>query len=778
MYRYFRRTLPLDARPVLITYCTLSLFYRFSRASGRRTPAKAALLELKPPLSAMAFTFSSPAQVDGSDRLQSQLARAAHLTTCGSVDDVAELAEWIRSTASGPRLREAAVHAVGAIASRGGIFGERARPLLQLQDDISRISKLDRDMAARDAAFRTYQLIASCTAHLPAWTVDRARAPVRSPAAASITTPTTTTTTAVHSHQATPALSLVKAPAPSAWPPIESASSVIVPDEASAWPPIESASSVIAPDETLAAPSVSPVESSASYAPRPPKVTWGELLEQTATSDGTPAAKKARAPSTASQLGLRAEDEPLYNALCALRASQAAAERKGAFMIASNEVLANLAKARTTNGQRPRTSTQLLNVKGVGRSKVDTYGAAWLKAMAAHTLGNAAKAPSPTEQAPAATCDEAESASLSAEQCRAVRLVQAGSSVFLTGGAGTGKSYTLKTIIRSLRKMHGSEAVYVTASTGIAACHVGGTTVHSFAGIGHGKESAQELAERIRSKQIVTRRWVGCRALVIDEVSMIDGVLFDKLEAIARIVRGARSRPSTCDPADMPFGGIQLVLCGDFFQLPPVGAGFRFMFEADAWEAAELHPVNLTQVFRQREAGFISLLDQMRKAELTPFSIAQLRHHAQNPPAIFLSRHDEAHSSEPAVAGAIAVADARHSPDGAKTTAQADPSPAHAHKQSALSTRLFPNNDAADWQNERRLHDLASSPGGGTLLNWIAFDDGYAGHLTGCLAPVRLSLRIGAQVGEDRQPTRTLHASTPSKLRDHRHAALALCFFR
>ena len=170
-----------------------------------------------------------------------------------------------------------------------------------------------------------------------------------------------------------------------------------------------------------------------------------------------------------------------------------------------------------------------------------------------------------------------------------------------------------------------------------------------------------------------------CRALVIDEVSMLDGSLFDKLDAVARLVRGAKSLPTTHDPKEAPFGGIQvrnlptiphisvsrpsmtvhalvvrvvlqLVLCGDFYQLPPVcmekDKSVKFMFEADAWRVAELQPIVLTQVFRQRDAQFVSLLEEMRRASLSAFSIAQLHHLVHNPPVLFTG-------ATPAAMGAV-----------------------------------------------------------------------------------------------------------------------------
>lgn len=144
---------------------------------------------------------------------------------------------------------------------------------------------------------------------------------------------------------------------------------------------------------------------------------------------------------------------------------------------------------------------------------------------------------------------------LSAEQTRVLEMVKAGENVFFTGSAGTGKSYLLKRIISSLPP----DTTFATASTGAAASLIGGTTLHAFAGIGTGNGTLDHCIS-LASRESHAAAWRRCGCLVIDEVSMIDAEFFDKLEGVARVVRRNRK----------PFGGIQLVLCGDFCQLPPV----------------------------------------------------------------------------------------------------------------------------------------------------------------------------------------------------------------
>lgn len=188
---------------------------------------------------------------------------------------------------------------------------------------------------------------------------------------------------------------------------------------------------------------------------------------------------------------------------------------------------------------------------------------------------------------------------LSDEQRSVLNLVaEQKKSVFFTGSAGTGKSVLLRETIKVLRGKYQREPdrVAVTASTGLAACNVGGVTLHSFAGIGLGKEAVPDLVKKIKRNAKAKQRWMRTKVLIIDEISMVDGDLFDKLEAIARAIRNN----------GRPFGGIQLVITGDFFQLPPVpdyGRVSKFSFDAATWNTSIEHTIGLTQVFRQKDPG-------------------------------------------------------------------------------------------------------------------------------------------------------------------------------
>lgn len=213
---------------------------------------------------------------------------------------------------------------------------------------------------------------------------------------------------------------------------------------------------------------------------------------------------------------------------------------------------------------------------------------------------------------------------LSKEQQGVIDLALRGESLFFTGAAGTGKSVLLRELIVQLSRKYHYDTVAITASTGLAALNIGGETLHRFGGIGLGDQKAEALVQRVMRNQEASKRWKRCKILIIDEISMVDGALLDKLSIIAQRLR------SNSDP----FGGIQLICTGDFFQLPPVDGknsfGGRknkvlFAFESEVWKDIMTTTVLLTQVFRQQgDNRLIEILNAMRLGELTPAMCREL----------------------------------------------------------------------------------------------------------------------------------------------------------
>jgi ATP-dependent DNA helicase PIF1 len=212
--------------------------------------------------------------------------------------------------------------------------------------------------------------------------------------------------------------------------------------------------------------------------------------------------------------------------------------------------------------------------------------------------------------------------SLNTDQTAAFHAVQSGQSIFLTGPAGSGKSFLIRHI-QEWAEING-KPITVTALTGCASILLGtkAKTLHSWAGIGLGRESADQLVSFILKHPKAKSRWKKTQILVIDEISMMPPELFEKLDIIGKRIRASSK----------PWGGIQLILCGDFFQLPPVVKGIsgetmigRFAFESAAWKALNPKPVLLNTIERQTDAGFQRLLNECRIGAPSPETITLLK---------------------------------------------------------------------------------------------------------------------------------------------------------
>ena len=201
-------------------------------------------------------------------------------------------------------------------------------------------------------------------------------------------------------------------------------------------------------------------------------------------------------------------------------------------------------------------------------------------------------------------------------QTRVLDAVAAGRNVFFTGCAGTGKSALIRHIVHRFGKP-GSPSLHVTAATGIAACLVGGRTIHAWAGVSARDEgkSISDILGRMENRPGVVTRWLETAILVVDEVSMLHPGFLDLLDSLGRAIRS--------DQSHLAFGGIQLVFCGDFLQLPPVHSSSvphsapKFAFEAKSWEAAQFTPFQLTKVYRQEDIAFASILGDIRLGQVT-----------------------------------------------------------------------------------------------------------------------------------------------------------------
>jgi ATP-dependent exoDNAse (exonuclease V) alpha subunit len=199
-------------------------------------------------------------------------------------------------------------------------------------------------------------------------------------------------------------------------------------------------------------------------------------------------------------------------------------------------------------------------------------------------------------------------------QDQAYDILTMGHNVFLTGAAGTGKTYLINRFIRHARE-HGI-MIAVTASTGIAATHIGGMTIHSWSGMGIRDTLTDEDIDVIVSREYLAKRFAKTNILIIDEISMLSGTFLANLDRLLRSTRFSQE----------PFGGIQVILVGDFFQLPPVSRGndIEFAFEDPAWRTFRLAICVLDVQYRQGEDPLLQILNEIRSGKLTSDSYALL----------------------------------------------------------------------------------------------------------------------------------------------------------
>ncbi len=191
------------------------------------------------------------------------------------------------------------------------------------------------------------------------------------------------------------------------------------------------------------------------------------------------------------------------------------------------------------------------------------------------------------------------------QQDDALDLLKMGKNIFLTGAAGAGKTYLLNKYINYLKENY--VVVAVTASTGIAATHLQGVTLHSWSGIGIKDNLTQKDLEKLFTTSRIKSNYKKTKVLIIDEISMLHKHQLDMVDTIARYILN-------CDTA---FGGMQVVLCGDFFQLPPVSSGFSmeeipFAFEGTAWKDGNFQVCYLQEQHRQDNDPLLTVLNDIR----------------------------------------------------------------------------------------------------------------------------------------------------------------------
>lgn len=295
---------------------------------------------------------------------------------------------------------------------------------------------------------------------------------------------------------------------------------------------------------------------------------------------------------------------------------------------------------------------------------------------------------------------EAEASTLSPEQVAFVADFLLKRNLLCTGNAGTGKTYLLNWLRKAV-------SISVTASTGIAAIQIGGSTVHSWAGIGIAAKTPHQVLENLLDRESkwndrTRRRIIEARVLVIDEISMISAEFFELLEGVLSLVRCSAAGLPLGDLG--PFGGLQVVVFGDFLQLPPVSkvGAAKFAFQSPVWQEGDFKVHLLTKTFRQADQRFADVLNKIRFDDLDEDVLE------------FLQSRWEAIDPDP------------------------DRSPCELHT----------HNSGCDLINLDRLSKL---PGEAVTLPAIDFAKGKSEKLLKeiddqCLAPAHLKLKVGARV--------------------------------
>ena len=199
---------------------------------------------------------------------------------------------------------------------------------------------------------------------------------------------------------------------------------------------------------------------------------------------------------------------------------------------------------------------------------------------------------------------------LSKSQQRGMELFKEGKNIFISGPAGTGKSHLISEIYKECRGN-----IQVCATTGCAAsllqC-VGAKTIHSWSGIGSGVGSSRDVISRINTNKKIMNQWKKINILVIDEISMLSAKTFTLLDDVAKSIR---SNP-------YPFGGIQVILTGDFYQLPPIGnqndpMSCAFCFESERWGSTIDQVIELTTCFRHADELYATIMNEVRIGVMT-----------------------------------------------------------------------------------------------------------------------------------------------------------------
>jgi len=288
------------------------------------------------------------------------------------------------------------------------------------------------------------------------------------------------------------------------------------------------------------------------------------------------------------------------------------------YRVYSNNVLNEIAS------KRPGTGTTLLSIKGLGKKTYENYGEDILricldqsltfdesdKITVSTNVSDKSLIFEPIQKELLDTLPLPANIDFSEEQIKSIAVTDSGSNVFITGPGGTGKSLLIKYLIERYSTF---KKLMVCALTGVAAelldCNA--KTIHAWSSIIHQNNDINSIYNILKRNKSSISAWKNIDILIVDEVSMMSKKYFELLDGVGKKIRNN----------DKPFGGIQLIFLGDFYQLPPVGDSSsdtgKFCFESVLWQKTFPQVVVLTKIFRQKDKLFTKILQQVRKGGIS-----------------------------------------------------------------------------------------------------------------------------------------------------------------
>jgi ATP-dependent DNA helicase PIF1 len=330
---------------------------------------------------------------------------------------------------------------------------------------------------------------------------------------------------------------------------------------------------------------------------------------------------------------------------------------------------------------------------------------------------------------------------LSPEQNEAMREYAAGSNIFLTGPGGSGKTELIKRMVAHSQSQ--GKKVQVCALTGCAAVLLNckAKTLHSWAGIGIAAGDNADIIKKVLGNKYKKNNWTGIDILIIDEVSMMSLKLFDLLDSLGREVK---------KKAQMPFGGLQIVCSGDFYQLPPVGntpETSAFCFESVNWAATFPVVIQLKTIFRQTDLSYTKILNQLRIGKLYKSSLDTLMQQVNKVmpttfrPTILLPRRKDADLINASEMAKLTGVTKTYKVTRAQESDLAVIQPGQKWKKTAQASAGAPQSSAPQASAPQ-----ASAPQAREKTTELQNDMEYTFLINNIMADAELVLKVGAQV--------------------------------